>query len=862
MLETIGLREYQRQGIADLRAGFDAGAQRAILCFPTGAGKTVTAAAMIRDAMAENKSVFFIVHRQELCHQASRTLTAFGIAHGIIASGLPQTDDPIQVVMAQTLMRRLYIIKPPDLLVVDEAHHSLANTWKAIIKAYPGAKTVGLTATPQRLDGQGLAELYDAMVVGPSVQSLIEQGHLSDFEVYAPPIGISTEGIHTRAGDFAPDELANAIDKPTITGDAVATYMRLAAGKRAIVFCVSIKHSKNICAEFQSRGINAAHIDGNEHRVRREQIVEAFAVGKLQVLCNVELVSEGFDVPAAEVVIMLRPTKSLGLYLQQAGRALRPKDGKMALILDHAANAIRHGLPDEQHDWSLDSKKRKQSASRDNKPTAWQCPICDRVLPVHFLVCSTCGHITDRSGRVVAVQDGELEKIDRAALAKLRNLTKTGMGLREYARYRGVSSAAVGKAIKSGRIQKELDGTIDPVKADADWAANTNQAQQRTVRNLTKTGMGLREYARQRGVTEGAVRKAVKSGRILVESDGTIDPVKADADWAANTNQAQQRTVRNLTKTGMGLREYARYRGVSSAAVSKAIKHGRIEKEQDGTIDSVKADATWDRKRQKSGMTVAEYAKHRCVGVEKIYNALRIGLIHKGPDGSIDPNDADSSFQRESEIKSNKHESERKNNKSGMSVAEYAKYRGVHVTSVFVSLKVCRIQRELDGSIDPVKADAAWPRKKEVVGMSVAEYAKYRRTDSVSVYLSLKVGRIQRELDGSIDPVKADAAWPRIKDTMMTIYEYAKHRKMSINSIFDAVQVGRVQREPDGSIDPVKADAAWPRKEKTWMTVLDYSKRRGVSKASVLWALKNGRIHQEPDGSIDPVKADATWVHS
>ena len=800
MLETIGLREYQRQGIADLRAGFDAGAQRAILCFPTGAGKTVTAAAMIRDAMAENKSVFFIVHRQELCHQASRTLTAFGIAHGIIASGLPQTDDPIQVVMAQTLMRRLYIIKPPDLLVVDEAHHSLANTWKAIIKAYPGAKTVGLTATPQRLDGQGLAELYDAMVVGPSVQSLIEQGHLSDFEVYAPPIGISTEGIHTRAGDFAPDELANAIDKPTITGDAVATYMRLAAGKRAIVFCVSIKHSKNICAEFQSRGINAAHIDGNEHRVRREQIVEAFAVGKLQVLCNVELVSEGFDVPAAEVVIMLRPTKSLGLYLQQAGRALRPKDGKMALILDHAANAIRHGLPDEQHDWSLDSKKRKQSASRDNKPTAWQCPICDRVLPVHFLVCSTCGHITDRSGRVVAVQDGELEKIDRAALAKLRNLTKTGMGLREYARYRGVSSAAVGKAIKSGRIQKELDGTIDPVKADA--------------------------------------------------------------DWAANTNQAQQRTVRNLTKTGMGFREYARYRGVSSAAVSKAIKHGRIEKEQDGTIDSVKADATWDRKRQKSGMTVAEYAKHRCVGVEKIYNALRIGLIHKGPDGSIDPNDADSSFQRESEIKSNKHESERKNNKSGMSVAEYAKYRGVHVTSVFVSLKVCRIQRELDGSIDPVKADAAWPRKKEVVGMSVAEYAKYRRTDSVSVYLSLKVGRIQRELDGSIDPVKADAAWPRIKDTMMTIYEYAKHRKMSINSIFDAVQVGRVQREPDGSIDPVKADAAWPRKEKTWMTVLDYSKRRGVSKASVLWALKNGRIHQEPDGSIDPVKADATWVHS
>ncbi|MEO5333839.1 MAG: DEAD/DEAH box helicase [Magnetococcus sp. YQC-5] len=842
MSEMIGLREYQRQGISDLRAEFDAGAHRAILCFPTGAGKTVTAAAMIRDAMTENQSIFFLVHRQELLHQASRTLASFGIDHGIIASGYPQTDDPIQVAMAPTLVRRLDRIRPPDLLVVDEAHHSLANTWKEIFKAYPGARTVGLTATPQRLDGQGLAELYDALVVGPSVRSLIEQGHLSDFEVYAPPIGISTEGVHTRAGDFAQDELANAIDKPTITGDAVATYMRLAAGKRAIVFCVSIKHSKNVCAAFQSSGINAAHLDGNENRVRREQIVDAFSSGKIQVLCNVDLVSEGFDIPAVEVVIMLRPTQSLGLYLQQAGRAFRPGFEKTSLILDHASNAIRHGLPDEQRDWSLDSKQRRKSANNDDGPTAWRCPECDRVLSARSLVCPCCGHAPERNGRVVAIRDGELEKVDRVALARLRNKRKTGMGLREYARHRGVSSNAVAKAIKSGRIQKEQDGTINQVKADATWD-----------RKRQISGVTIAEYAKHRGVSLTTIYNALYIGLIHREPDGSIDIDDADLSFK---NEIEKRT----NKTGMSAVEYAKYRGVCEATVRSAWADGRIQREPDGSIDPVKADMSWPRK-EKTGMTVSEYAEYRGVSEGQVRRSLKNGLIQQGPGGSIDPVKSDAAWPQ-------------KGKAIGVSVAEYAKQCGVSDTHVYNAIRCGLINRESDGSIDPSRADASLSAgdKCKKTGISVYWYAVKRGMTTASVQRAIDSGMIKTEPDGSIDPVKADASWPLNErenndpsqsscKTRMSAREYAAHRGVGYDIVKYAIKTGQINIDSDGLIDQDNVDATWSCKnEKAGMTISEYAMHRSVGKSTVCRALKKGTIHKESDGFIDPTKADATWI--
>lgn len=675
----IELREYQQQGLTNLSVEFAKGAHRVVFCLPTGSGKTVAAAAMIRDAMAKNKSTFFLVHRQELLHQTSRIFDLFGINHGVIAPGFQRTDAQVQVVMAPTLARRLDQFVSPDFLMVDEAHHSLANTWMKIFNAYPDAKTVGLTATPQRLDGQGLSELYDSLVVGPSVRSLIDQGHLSDFEVYAPPIGISTEGIHTLAGDFAQNELAKTIDKPTITGDVVATYIRLAARKRAIVYCVSIRHSKNVCAAFQSHGINAVHIDGTEQRDRREQIVDAFANGEIQVLTNVDLVSEGFDVPAVEAVIQLRPTQSLGLHLQQVGRALRPGFEKTALILDHASNSLRHGLPDDQRDWLLHSKKRKKSDANDEGSTTWPCPECHRVISRGVLVCPNCGFVASVTGRVVALRDGELEKIDRIALAKLRNQKKIGMSAEEYARHRGVTASSVRRAWNDGRIERDPDGSIDPVKADA------------ALGPKTKTGMSARAYAKYRGISDSTVRMALDNGRISREPDGSIDPVKADVSF-------------DCKKIGMSLTEYAKHRMVNYSMVRDALNAGRIQRESDGSIDHVKADAAWIRK--KVGINISEYAMHRGVCPAAVRNALLTCRIQKEPDGSIDPEKADADWARNTNPA--KQHPRKPYAGPGCSVRTYARRLGVSENSVYKALASGRIQKEPDGSIDPVKADAKW----------------------------------------------------------------------------------------------------------------------------------------------------------
>ena len=678
---SVHLREYQHRGLADIRAEFNAGAHRVVFCIPTGAGKTVAAAAMIRAAVAKNKSTYFLVHRQELLHQASRTFDSFGIKHGVIAPGVPYTNYKTQIVMAPTLSKRLDCFGSPDLLIVDEAHHSLANTWKKIFNAYPDAKVVGLTATPQRMDGQGLDELYDVLVAGPAVRSLISQGHLSDFEVYAPPIGISTEGIHSRAGDFVQKELAKAIDKPTITGDVVSTYIRLAAGKRSLVFCVSIQHSKNVCTEFNARGIDAVHIDGTERCDRRKQIMDAFSTGEIQVLCNVDIVSEGFNVPAIETVIMLRPTQSLTLYMQQAGRALRPVIGKIALILDHAGNALRHGLPDDQREWSLDSRKRLKCATKHDEQTAWQCPECDRVLSSSFLVCS-CGYMSARNGRAIDLKEGELEKVDRTVLARLRNQEKIGMSMESYAKHRGVGKTTVCRAVAKGVIQKEPDGSIDSVKADAAWPIIPK-----------KTGMSIGTYAKHRGCYHKAVVRALDKGIIHREPDGSIDQAKADAIWPILS--------KNTEKIGMRICEYARHRGVTHAAVDRAIKSGRIQRESDGSIDPGKADVSWptiSKNIVKTGMRVCEYSRHRGVTHGAVNHSIKSGRIQREPDGSIDPVKADAAWP----IMSNN------NIKTGIRVCEYARHRGVNHGVVDYAIRSGRIQREPDGSIDPVKADVAW----------------------------------------------------------------------------------------------------------------------------------------------------------
>lgn len=430
---TIKLRPYQEQLIVDVRQAFRQN-KAVLLVLATGGGKTVTFSEMIRRALGKKNRTWAMCHRQELVNQIGGTLRRFEIPHGYIAAGShPDPFRDVQVCSIMTLARRYLRLQPPKIVIVDEAHHSASSTWQALIKWVldNGGMVLGVTATPERLDGRGLDNIYTAMVQGPTTGQLIDEGFLCGYKIFAPT-SADLSGVRTRAGDYAKDDLVLAMDKPTIFGDIINHYRRLAPGKRAVGFYVSVEVSQRMVDSFNAAGIPSAHIDGETPKEIREELVAKFAAGEILHLGNVDLFGEGFDVPAIEAVIMARPTQSVTLYLQQVGRGLRPvyadgfdletKEGRLAaiaasakpraIILDHASNALRHGLPDDERAWSLKGRVKKKG-NKDNGPPVKQCPTCYAVLPAAAPVCTECGHEFGTGGREVAQVEGELVEFTR-----------------------------------------------------------------------------------------------------------------------------------------------------------------------------------------------------------------------------------------------------------------------------------------------------------------------------------------------------------------------------------------------------------------------------------------------------------------
>jgi len=417
------LRNYQEQGMNEIRAHMLAGEKRVLYVLPTGGGKTVVVAHMIKSAAARGKRIWFVLHRQELLMQSIRAFHQVGVKHGIVASGMDVgADNPVQIVSVQTMAKRIGKYKAPDLIIIDEGHHAVAGSWSKIFDNYPRAHYVLVTATPERLDGKGLKGYADQMVIGPSVSELIQLGYLSDYKAYAPS-KIDTKGLKKTAGDFQKKELG--IRAKVITGDAVQEYKTKCMGKRAISFCASIDHSMHVVSEFNAAGIPAAHVDGKTPKDVRAKRIKQFKEGKIHVLSNVELFGEGFDIPAIEAVILLRPTESLSLHLQQVGRALRPADGKShAIILDHAGNIEKHGLPDEPRLWSLDGKKERIKNEKETNTRVRMCPNCFAFLRASSGRCSECGseEIIKRDMQIIQeeaeLQELELNKIREKWLAR------------------------------------------------------------------------------------------------------------------------------------------------------------------------------------------------------------------------------------------------------------------------------------------------------------------------------------------------------------------------------------------------------------------------------------------------------------
>lgn len=409
----IHLRPYQQQAIDDARRAYRAGHRAVLFQLPTGGGKTVTASTVVHGAAQKGNGTWWLTHRRELADQASQTFHSLDIQHGTVRAGyISDRHALVQVASIQTIVRRLAELAPPDLIVFDEAHHIGAESWEAVFNAFPQARILGLTATPWRLDGQGLGRWFGHMVSGPTVADLIEAGALSTYRLFAPATPDLSD-VKTAAGDYQRGALAKAMDKPAIVGDAIGHYRRLCSGKRAVAFAAGVENSKHIAAQFRDAGIPAEHVDGSMSNQERDGAVERFRRGETLVLSNADLFGEGFDVPAIEAAILLRPTKSLSLYLQQVGRALRPFEEKAeAIILDHAGNSLRHGLPDDERDWSLDDREKRRRAEKPDLPVR-QCEECFFVFrPVPK--CPQCGHVVPVRARELEVVEGSLEEVTRA----------------------------------------------------------------------------------------------------------------------------------------------------------------------------------------------------------------------------------------------------------------------------------------------------------------------------------------------------------------------------------------------------------------------------------------------------------------
>lgn len=411
----VQLRDYQEAAVQAVRDSFMRGNQRTLLVSPTGSGKTIIFS-YISAGMARNeKRILIVAHRRELLRQISKALKKVGVRHAVLSGGtvgIPLAN--VVVASVFTLVKRMKFMRPFDLIIGDEAHHFTPDSsWGKVVAGFPSARVLGVTATPERLDGKGLGQMFEDMVMGPSVAELTAQGFLSRAVVYAPS-SPDLGGVGTRAGDYVSAQLEAAMDKPIITGSAVKHYGKYADGKKAIAFCVSVKHAKDVAEEFRQAGYTASHIDGGMDDNERDGVLKAFEDGRIQVLTSCDLVSEGFDLPAVEVAILLRPTKSLSLYLQQAGRAIRPHpDKEFTVILDHAGNTARHGFIDDDREWTLadgfSATRRENSEKVETVRTCTQCFAMHKPTPT----CPMCGFVYPVKHRKVKQVDGDLVMMQR-----------------------------------------------------------------------------------------------------------------------------------------------------------------------------------------------------------------------------------------------------------------------------------------------------------------------------------------------------------------------------------------------------------------------------------------------------------------
>ncbi|MDT6951860.1 DEAD/DEAH box helicase [Companilactobacillus alimentarius] len=410
------LRDYQLETINKIYKSFDRGHRSIIVQQPPRTGKTIIMGDIARRATAKGNRILFIVHRKEIVDQVVSTFKAQNVDMSLAKIG-----------MVQTITRHVDTLEPPAIIFVDEAHHVLAKSYRRILDNFPKALKLLFTATPYRLNGEGFEEVADDLILGNSIKQLIKDGFLAPVDYYAPvQLDISQLKIK-RNGEFDEKSIEEAF-KPKVYGNAVNTFKKLGGNKQAIAYTYNVASAERLASELNGNGITARAVSGKTPKDERDSIINDYRNGKIQVVTNAELFTEGLDLPNVDVVIMLRPTQSLSLYLQFAMRCMNPRKGKTAIIIDHVGNVNRFGLPTEPHHWKLEgNKKEKSNHSRDEIKSVTTCPKCFAAFYRKGDNCPFCGADLVEEKELEVVEDAELEKVKEERLRKAHMIMNGGL---------------------------------------------------------------------------------------------------------------------------------------------------------------------------------------------------------------------------------------------------------------------------------------------------------------------------------------------------------------------------------------------------------------------------------------------------
>ena len=427
---VVNLWDFQLKTIDEVEDFWNHGGRSVMVALPTGTGKSHVFAEIIFNRYRSKKPVYFITHSTNLLSQASNHLTNKGINHGIISPRTPQLRTRVQVISAQTLIRRIDKLPEPEFIIFEEAHHSAAEMFKKPMRVWSHAKFLGLTATPGRTSGQPL-DMYEHLITSESIRWFINEGYLSDYDYYAPE-ELDMSGVKKRMGDYIPGEVEAKVDNRAVIGNVVEHYQNWAAGKSGVAFGVSIKHIIDITRQFNESGFPMESLHSRNGKNVLDTI-NAVRTGGINLISACDIIGEGTDIPGLTTELDIRPTGSLIIYLQHTGRVLRAsfapgydlssKAGRLAaiaagkkpkaIILDCVSNWTRHGLPDENREWSLAGTK----GSKVPEPSKYKrCPQCFRPVRIANRNCPWCNYEFEyTASRMPKQKEGRLTKIETGA---------------------------------------------------------------------------------------------------------------------------------------------------------------------------------------------------------------------------------------------------------------------------------------------------------------------------------------------------------------------------------------------------------------------------------------------------------------